>query len=319
MSTFNFWVLAGPAAPGWGHYMRCLALACELRERGHTVGFCGNEPAVESAKGKGFEETHVLSQPADVWLADLRNLDMAGVYRMKQSARVVVNLNGGDCDDEVRNACRLVFYLGCSPQPYKLRWDTSGDVEWFEGAEWVMLRSEFWENRRFRTRCKPRRIVVCGGGSDIGGLTDKAVKQLKDDYEVRAIIGQTSELAKSRWAPVGIEVLTSPPSMAEAMAWADLAVVSYGTVAYEALCLGIPTVAFSIDRNHEADADLIEARSGRSLLSAGYIQTSGRGLVREAVEAQGNLMAVHDLSAKALRFLDGRGAQRVAEWVEGVL
>jgi len=155
---------------------------------------------------------------------------------------------------------------------------------------------------------------------DAHNITERVVDALGGSkLQLRVIIGP----GNTTFAPQGgIETIRTPRSMARALAWADVAVVSYGMTALECLALGLPTVALSISRGHETSADLVQDETDGALTSLGLVDDvsadSIRRTVMDLVEAQRRWNGL-DLEGKARRYIDGRGVERVVDLIEGKL
>jgi spore coat polysaccharide biosynthesis protein SpsF len=105
--------------------------------------------------------------------------------------------------------------------------------------------------------------------------------------------------------------------MAKALAWADVAVVSYGMTAFECLALGLPTVALSISEDHALSANRVQQGCGAALTSLGPVECVSAQTIRAMVYAM--LTRPAQLSKFAHRFVDGKGAGRVADKIMEVL
>ena len=103
--------------------------------------------------------------------------------------------------------------------------------------------------------------------------------------------------------------------MAELMLQCDLAVTAGGTTIYELCALGVPFVCFSYAENQEA---LVDYAGRREIgLDAGKyhydpvrtLENIGILVERAAADAQQR----REMSRRAARLVDGRGAVRLAE------
>lgn len=365
MTQVAFYVKAGKQT-GYGHIVRCLALADELRERGCECVFYGNRLAVERADAKGYKahfdkpvvkiidkhldglaeamaeearkgknapvfwgdtELEVIGfepQEYDVWIIDLEGgCPPALAAQLRDRCKVLVILNGvGYPDgDPGRLLADLVFYQGVTRRPYELDW-SGFEGEWFEGPKWLILRKDFQS-----TKAKPGmhdrpRVVVACGGSDPKDVTGKVVNALlKSGMSLRVIRGPANcgimmaDIAQAMGRDV--KVIFDPSNMAESLAWADVAIVSYGMTAFECLALGLPTIALSISPDHAASADLVQSQSNGALMHLGEVENVTTEGIRQAVQKM--LLTPLHYSAAARRFIDGEGTQRVADEIMKVI
>lgn len=320
MTTIGFRAEAGEQT-GYGHAIRCLALANELKDRGCQCVFSGNRAVEEMADNHGFDLWHVKRKyRTDVFIVDLEGGTPPALARqLKQRCEKLVILNGvGYPDgDPGRLFADLVFYQGVSRSPYELDW-TEFTGEWYEGPEWLILRKEFQGHSPRISFHDPLRVVVAGGGSDPKDITSRAVDALStQSVDVLAILGPAHlgflpnlEYA-NRHDEFSMESLRNPPSMTEALAWGDIAIVSYGMTAFECLALGLPTIALSISPDHATSAELVQERSGGALESLGLVEDVSDASILAAIHGQ--MMNYSKCSQRAREFVDGLGAARVAD------
>jgi len=319
--TVAFYVKAGQET-GYGHIVRCLALADELRARGCNCAFIGNAEIAQRVGAAGFSfyvgsgqhfDEFYLDTEADVWIVDLEggcSPDLAA--RLVPRCRVFCILNGvGYPDgDPGRLLADLVFYQGRTDRPRRLQWP-GFEGDWFEGTKWLILRKDFQSLRAQPGTHDPPRVVVAGGGSDPKDVTGLALRALEGEpYSVRAIIGPANSNGLT-FDPFQVDVVHDPDDMADVLVWADVAVVSYGMTAFECLALGLPVVALSISEDHAESARLVGMGSLGALFSLGEVEYVSVHDVRWAVDMQ---LGRHQqsISKMARAYCDGRGAALVA-------
>lgn len=338
MIAVNFYVKAGMKT-GYGHIVRNIALADELTARGCECAFYSNAAGRDRASAAGHAtyalDTGGLDCP-NVWVIDLEGgCSPSLAASLKEQCDILVILNGvGYPDGDLgRLVADLVFYQGCTLRPVMLNW-TGFKGKWFEGVKWLILRREFrgsvlndifrvliegpewialreeFKNDRIGTHF-PARIVIAAGGSDPRNVTSRILSALKGTtFKRRVIIGPAYQ-GDHESLRNATEICSNPPNMAEALSWADIAIVSYGMTAFECLALGIPTIALSISPDHAASAQLVQERSGRALRNLGEIEQVTSKDIAAAID---EMLSFHiELSERACAFIDGRGAERVAD------
>ena len=313
----SFYVKAG-VETGFGHIVRCRALADELTARGCECAFYSNDTGRDRARADGYDayslETVGLDC-ANVWVVDLEGgcpPTLATALREQCDVLVILNGVGYRDGDPGRLVADLVFYQGCTMRPHNLDW-TGFDGEWFEGSDWLILRREFREQQARRLTQSPLpHIVIAGGGSDPQNVTGKALGALSGaDINQLAIIGPANGRDYFDYCDDGVELWTAPDNMAKALSCGEVAIVSYGMTAFECLALGIPTIALSISPDHAASAQLVQERSGGALVSLGEVEQVA---AEDIVDAIGEVLSHQvELSDRARAFIDGRGAERVAD------
>ena len=350
MAKIGFRVDAGEQT-GMGHIIRCLALAQELKKRGHDPYVWGNSLATRLALnqlGLPVNERPRAWEPdadpgipddfMDVWVVDLEGgcpPKLATHLADLSNVLTIINGVGYPDGDPGRLVADLVIYQGLSWRPHELDWK-GFEGEWKEGCKYTILRPEFGELRHERDKVfreqrrendgaiephDPVRIIVMGGGSDPHRLSEKAVKALSGrGFEIRVILGPADPKFR-KWDVRGTKddttIYNAPPNVAELMAWADLAVISFGMTAYECLCLGLPTAAFSITDDHHQSAVALEKHTWGALQACGLVKKAKKSDFRSAIE---RMLEHFDASvAYGQGLVDGKGAERVADLIEGRL
>jgi UDP-2,4-diacetamido-2,4,6-trideoxy-beta-L-altropyranose hydrolase len=193
-----------------------------------------------------------------------------------------------------------------------------GTTELLLGSSYALLRPEFAAVRhralQRRRSAGSERLLLTLGSTDVDGLTAKVLDSLVAqgiEASIDVVLGsaatpsfeRTTELAREHSR---IAVHCSPPSMAELMARADLAIGAAGTTSWERCCLGLPSVTLVVADNQRTIA--------RNLEQAGAITvmpdwTAVAGAVRELLA---DSLRLQQMSAAAATLVDGHGAQRVA-------
>lgn len=308
MKDVYFYTHAGPGI-GMGHVSRCLVLARELSKK-HRCRFIGDSHVADQTARENIETVSaypLIFPTADVYVADFRGGVPA--HRAKQLRDVSdVLVIFDDCaplPDPARFYADLMIYPGITNRPHcELDW-TGFDGEWHEGADWIMLHEKF-QNRPPRKR-HGNRVVVCGGGSDPLDVTTKILNCLSG-LDVCAIIGPSNTQFEPGCYP-DVKIVHSPPDMADALEWGDVAIVTYGSTVFESLALGIPVIIVPVFGDQGASADLVAERSGGAVCNLGEIDTWCGADVSAAVD---RALAIDG----SQRFVDGLGASRVAERIE---
>ncbi len=203
-----------------------------------------------------------------------------------------------------------------------------GRARVYQGVEYMPLREEFAvaHDREREVRPRVADILVSTGGADGRGLAVrfmKALAALRFQCRVRVIVGPASaEAGAAReagdrmagWAT--FTVVEDTAQMAELMSEADLAVVTGGTVMFEAAACGTPAVVVC---SHQHQVPQAEWFAGQ-----GVVQHLG--LCRNAVDAKRLAGAVtalagdpgrrKQMSAAGKSAVDGRGMERCADIVQ---
>jgi UDP-2,4-diacetamido-2,4,6-trideoxy-beta-L-altropyranose hydrolase len=293
------------AAPeiGFGHIVRCLALADELRDSyGYPVEFAmvQGTQGFKQAEAQGYS----VYTPADrengldegQWLQNLiailqirilildvrTNLEKAAVQFIRESGVLIVTI---DDPSERRLAADLAFYPPV-PQVERMHWN-GFTGQYYVGWDWVLLRPQFSEAIK-RSRAKAveletaplssnsrQTILVTMGGSDPAGLTLmalEALEQIDSNLRILVVIGggfmhETRFSESLRTTKHHYEICRNVTDMASLMMEADLAIASFGTTAYELTALRVPAVYLCLTADH--------AEAVKALVTEGVAQSMG--------------------------------------------
>lgn len=344
------------AAPeiGFGHVVRCLALADELRNsHGCQVDFAmlQGPQGVAQVQDQGY----AVFQPSQgiedldegAWLQDLitgnhhqvlvldvrTDLANEAVQSIRESGVVIVTI---DDPSDRRLHADLAFY---PPVPQVDRMDWNGFTgERFVGWGWVLLQPQFAEAatrahaKAKELKAKPLKgnlqltILVTMGGSDPAGLTLmalQAVDKLNGDFRVFVVIGGgfMHESALQELLNTSIrnyKIFRNVTDMASLMDEANLAVTSFGVTAYELAVMNVPTINLCLTEDHaESASAFVSAGLGSSL--GHYAGITFDTLSDEIEQALILILANQFFSENHKHFPDGLGSVRIANSICGTL
>lgn len=325
---------------GTGHLRRCLTLARELVARGASVGIVTEDNPL--ARSLAFSSANLsvhfvapgclfadliddvavvvidmpktdeqLSLHPD-WIGQLRQADRAGVS--------VVSLGhvsaSADC-------FRAVIDL------YPSR--TVHAVNYLEGPEYLILRPEFAASDiadgAFSDQCEANRVLVSMGGSDPQDLTGTAIKALIDTgvtMSVDLVIGSgycgDLQAWQTQATAAGLELTVhrdlGANDMARLMRQSTLALVAFGTTAYELMALGRVAAAFTHYSWQEASAQRFESLGAIRYLGCAESVLSCRRIAEQVRQLLADRDAMAAMAKKGQALVDGRGACRVADLLQ---
>jgi len=324
---------------GLGHFMRCFALGQYWRDLQRAVTFVGNYPPVlqKLLAGEGIGiATIEKSYPNE---ADLP----ATLDSIPLGARVV--LDGYDFDYRYQQALatgrrllviddfgHLSSYAGAALLNANLDAEgvayTDAPALRLLGPRFALLRREF---RKLRGGATARadtvgRVIVSLGGADLTNETLKVLQALSAASirvgSVRAIVGplnpHRAALQAFVMARPCITLVDGPADMATELAWADLAIVSAGSIFFEIAALGIPSVLLAV-----ADNQLPVGRAAERLRASVYAgdarQTRESTLVSLLDSVLGDARRRESIAQNAVKLVDGKGVERVGEILAGEL
>jgi spore coat polysaccharide biosynthesis predicted glycosyltransferase SpsG len=314
---------ASPAI-GLGHVMRSLAYAEAARDRGIDALFVVSTDGLgaELASRRGFSVLGV-SNPEDTSWGEILNSGDAvlfdayhlSAHALRASARPGVLT--AVMDDAVRaEHVDVVICPDSGANPESL---PPGCVA-LCGMKYAPIRREFAMRRRLRGgNAEQGSLIIVLGGADTTGLTPAAVRAAASRRS-RAFSGIEVVLGPGAvdWQAVdlqGVRIMRDPACLHELFDRATAAISAAGTTSWELFCMGVPTALIEVNPT--------QALAAREALAAGaatYLGT-GRAAIATIPQALSTLedpLERRRLSAAALAFLDGKGADRVIDELGGL-
>lgn len=328
---------------GYGHVMRCLALADALRDRGYSCLFVASQDGMElegEVAARGHRQI-ALSAPiyneeadAEATLESLRaegelsafvvdhySLGRYWETRIRQAGAPILAIDdlfrSHDCDllldQNVIDSTNP--YVACVPASCRC----------FLGPHYALLRPEFARLRaETQPRLEVRRILIFFGGSDTDNETGKALCGLlsaKGTWSIDVVIGATNPhraeietLCSACTDYIHLHVQTS--HMAELMGQADLALGAGGSASWERCCLRLPTIV-SILAENQAPIAIGLDRMGATLNLGDATHLTPADYAAAVVQLDGPRLRAMSEAAGALT--DGQGAARVAAGLQEFL
>jgi spore coat polysaccharide biosynthesis protein SpsF len=318
---------------GFGHIVRCLALAGALRD---NYSCCVSFAMRTDKTGYSLvrEKGYTLFSPQDeqnfcyeAWLGQAVQTSNAKVLildvhddlpRNFLKTCISSNIILATLDDptDKRLDTDLAFYPPV-PQVQQMDW-TGFKGKLFVGWEWVPLRKEFSSQQPKKENEQPV-VLVTMGGSDPEAMTLKTLQALdlfEEPFATQVVIGpgfthktQLDKLLLTTHR--SFEIKEDVKDMAGLMARADLAVSSFGVTAYELAALGVPAIYLCLTSDHVTSASpFVHAQLARCLgrfdqVSLDSLQSTIKDLLFDKEERNA-------MGERATRLVDGQGASRIA-------
>ncbi|MCO5060594.1 MAG: UDP-2,4-diacetamido-2,4,6-trideoxy-beta-L-altropyranose hydrolase [Kiritimatiellae bacterium] len=256
---------------GFGHASRCLAWAEALRDEHVDVLFLGSFSDVARARieeagfhtiASGGEVNHRgdLEQLIEIVRSRAVEFVIADSYRLDDRYLSCVRMAGirmGVIDDFhalTNYDCSLIlnFTVGAAsfdyPQHVPIR---------LLGPEYFLCRRALSHNRAQSLRRsrdgEVRNLLVAIAGEDMNSLSLRVINtlaKLRTDLCVRVVLGSTHVGTERidqqlRLFASGSECLSSVPSLAGLLEWADACIAGGGLIKYESAFMGVPVAVLS--------------------------------------------------------------------------
>lgn len=341
------------ARVGYGHLVRCLALAEAMRDSGRwevIFAITEDQGGVEAARARGFrvEKLHsatdvnaegrwitllVERHQCQLLVADVRTQLSASALQSIRFSGVKVAVI--DDISERRLSADIAFYPPI-PQIAELDWSNfEGQLN--AGWEWILMPQLFSAERstqelatktgaNSKNEHSVPRLLITMGGSDPAGLTIvvlEAIDSMSEEFEVTLIIGNAFQHVKPLKALLAsarrqYHVLHNPPSMATVMAEADFAIASFGATAYELAAMGVPAIHLCLTDDHAHSASALAAANAS--VNLGVYSNVNHTQIQHALRDW-----LHDPESRkkvgqtARALIDGHGVSRVIQSLETLL
>jgi len=195
------------------------------------------------------------------------------------------------------------------------------------GSSFVLLRSVYRAPFRSArdTRCRARNVLLTFGGGDPADATGAALATLRAhapvEWRIRAVLGpayprKDSIAALAReWPSLDVDV--APADLRAAFAWADVAVTASGGTCWELCHAGVPFAVVTGGAVENTNARHLAERG--CALDLGTVASLGDRRFVEGLDALMQDAAARRRMAEAARTLiDGRGAERICDWIEAL-
>ena len=292
---------------GWGHFVRCDALASELRDRGCDARLFVNGELPPFA---GEDTATVTGQPAGSFLppleADAFVLDLRRYSRVQRDdlprTPIVVTLVD-DPDSPFESDLRINPNVSAR---------SSTGAALLSGAEYVILRSEF-DAVPAPTERVPDSLVVSFGGTERGPLLGRvlaAASSLEPAFaEVVAVVPSRRAVLGSTASNVSWRSGVS--NMSELLLGVEAGVIAAGTMLHEACATGLPCAAVALNSEQELEARALAERG--AVLDLGAVEELTDAKIESALLSLRDAPIRAQLSNRARQVVDGGGRKRVAD------
>jgi len=319
---------------GWGHFVRCLALAEEFLLRGWEVLFLSDlqdspwaqaqlrNRGIAFAGAAGYDPAWLAQYAAERFAAAVI-IDSyepnENFFRTLQGHAFLVMV----LDDEGGRRLSVDIVLNQNFGAEKIEYQVRDDTICLQGAAYALLRdniSAAREKSTTRTFADTvARVLVIMGGADPSALTEKVVQALLDTawpIQIRAVLGDVGRAEELGRKPLqntqALEVLIQAADLSESLLWCDLALSAAGSTCWELACLGTPMALILTAENQKVAYEQLTAAGIALPLGPGDGLTSA-GLRRALAPLVNNREARRAMGQAGAELIDGQGRRRVAD------
>lgn len=313
------------AAEGLGHLSRCLSLADAVTAAGGHAWLVLNKddsmlPWQQTALPDDFL---MMVEPNEGWFGSADAARTREVARQHRAPWVVIDAYPADAEylsmlkssdlkvcvvDDTNERDLRAADMIVNPNPGTEHWQYPAS-EVLAGIDYALLQPAFREARATRVDRGARleRFLVSMGGTDPAGLSGpvtRAISATNANAEIRLVAGPATRVSES----AGIEVHRdlSPSQMAAAMSWADFAVTTPSTTAFELAAVGVPCAVIPVADNQRPNARFLAERDLCLVLA------TPDELIDALTPDVSNAPEWTSRQQRWRSLCDGRGAERVA-------
>ena len=298
---------------GYGHLMRCLALAQGIKERSVKVSFV--------IRGNG-DFSELLSEFSYKQIEWLKSTNLKDFYNKNDIAVVDSYYADEILCREIYSGFKTVIFLDDYkrinyPGGYvlngvigaeRLKYPTSSNITYLLGPRYQPLRKEFWKVSEYVVRKNISSVMITFGGSDITNKTSiymKKVREFYSDADITVIIGKgfknINTIKEALDKKIELVYYPSALRMRSIMLDSDLVISAAGQTISELACVGIPTIGIQVADNQKNNI--------RFWQEANFL------LTEKILEEDIDLFKRKMISDNGRLIIDGQGVRRIMDFL----
>ena len=328
---------------GYGHLIRCLALADTLKKSFKINFICTNLNGnlISQICKKKFEvfRFNTKSQRINVKKDAEKTISIIKKYRNKKSLLILDSyILSQEWENRVRpyvkrlividdlmdrkHSCDLIIDQNLHTQMNSLyNKSVLKNCVKLLGPDYAILRNQFIAQRKYaRIRSLPiKNILVSFGGTDNENHTLHALtslKKLNSDVNVNVVTG-TANIGKKIIKNFckknfNYNYFEQVENMAKLMQIADLCIGSSGTTTWERCCVGLPAIAIVASNDQKDIASAVS--KNKCIINLGKIKKSDNvNYVRLMKNLKNS--ELQNMSRNCMKLVDGKGAARISKYI----
>ena len=328
---------------GYGHLIRCLALADTLKKSFKINFICTNLNGnlISQICKKKFEvfRFNTKSQRINVKKDAEKTISIIKKYRNKKSLLILDSyILSQEWENRVKpyvkrlividdlmdrkHSCDLIIDQNLHTQMNSL-YTKSVPKNCIKllGPDYAILRNQFIAQRKYaKIRSLPiKNILVSFGGTDNENHTLHALtslKKLNSDVNVNVVTG-TANIGKKIIKNFckknfNYNYFEQVENMVKLMQVADLCIGSSGTTTWERCCVGLPAIAIVTSNDQKDIASAVS--KNKCIINLGKIKKSDNvNYVRLMKNLKNS--ELQNMSRNCMKLVDGKGAARISKYI----
>lgn len=324
---------------GYGHFVRCLALANELERRNWRCQFAMSSESAETAfvmkspcnvveLGEGAAAQSLIDafeKRPDLVFIDDYHLGLEDERQLSGWAGLLARF---DDFDNQRHHVGLIVNLGLDASDKHYRDLMLDCTKILTGPAYAPLRRDFSEERhlhRQNSTGPERRICVGFGAIDGMGVTPMAVRAVLaalPEYRIDAFAGSSSAsldvLEEMATHTDALTLHVDCVNPAHTLAQCEFAIGAAGVSALERCALGLPAITVLVSDNQRKSFDALNA--AQVIVPIEFTKDTFEKDIGQAVIS----LSLDDrkrtsLGERALAYCDGRGVERIADIIDEII
>jgi len=328
---------------GYGHLIRCLALADTLKKSFKINFICTNLNGnlISQICKKKFEvfRFNTKSQRINVKKDAEKTISIIKKYRNKKSLLILDSyILSQEWENRVRpyvkrlividdlmdrkHSCDLIIDQNLHTQMNSLYINSvPKNCVKLLGPDYAILRNQFIAQRKYaKIRSLPiKNILVSFGGTDNENHTLHALtslKKLNSDVNVNVVTG-TANIGKKIIKNFckknfNYNYFEQVENMVKLMQVADLCIGSSGTTTWERCCVGLPAIAIVTSNDQKDIASAVS--KNKCIINLGKIKKSDNvNYVRLMKNLKNS--ELQNMSRNCMKLVDGKGAARISKYI----
>ena len=328
---------------GYGHLIRCLALADTLKKSFKINFICTNLNGnlISQICKKKFEvfRFNTKSQRINVKKDAEKTISIIKKHRNKKSLLILDSyILSQEWENRVRpyvkrlividdlmdrkHSCDLIIDQNLHTQMNSLYTKSvPKNCVKLLGPDYAILRNQFIAQRKYaKIRSLPiKNILVSFGGTDNENHTLHALtslKKLNSDVNVNVVTG-TANIGKKIIKNFckknfNYNYFEQVENMVKLMQVADLCIGSSGTTTWERCCVGLPAIAIVTSNDQKDIASAVS--NNKCIINLGKIKKSGKVNYIHLIKNLKN-SDLQNMSKNCMKLVDGKGATRISKYI----